>query len=152
MKAFSWNNSSEVLILEISLVLTLSLASFEYHCNDINAIVHRIARIVITTISSTKVKAIVFWGPVPSAWVFDLGTGPRFERFVCWVIDSFKKVSTIYYVFLFLKVIIILHKSSNFRFIYPLFDMINHIFNAYLPNTKFLHIVHLYKNYYIDQS
>ena len=44
-------------ILFISDILTPSLAFDEYHWNDIKAIVHRIARIVITTINSTRVKA-----------------------------------------------------------------------------------------------
>ena len=36
-----------------------SLELVEYHCSDINAIVHKIASIVITTISSTSVKAFL---------------------------------------------------------------------------------------------
>gem|GEM_PF-677546 len=44
-------------IFDKSLNLTLFLVSFEYHCKLINAIVHSIASIVITTISSTRVKA-----------------------------------------------------------------------------------------------
>jgi hypothetical protein len=55
-----WNNSSAVFILETSDILTESLEDALYHCNDINAIVHRIARIVITTISSTRVNAFLF--------------------------------------------------------------------------------------------
>jgi hypothetical protein len=43
-------------ILAISFVLLVFLASAEYHCKEINAIVPRIARIVITTISSTNVE------------------------------------------------------------------------------------------------
>ena len=40
-----------------SLCLIVFLLSFEYHWNDKKAIVQSIARIVITTISSTRVKA-----------------------------------------------------------------------------------------------
>jgi len=38
-------------------ILTLSRAEDEYQLNDINQIVQRIERIVITTINSTRVKA-----------------------------------------------------------------------------------------------
>ena len=44
----------------MSLSLVESLASLEYHCSEIKAIVHRIASIVITTISSTRVNAFLF--------------------------------------------------------------------------------------------
>jgi hypothetical protein len=42
-----------------SLVLLVFLASLLYHCKDIKAIVPKIASIVITTISSTKVNAFL---------------------------------------------------------------------------------------------
>ena len=51
-------NSNQTFIDFISLILTESLEVAEYHCIDINAIVHRIAKIVITTINSTRVKAL----------------------------------------------------------------------------------------------
>jgi hypothetical protein len=54
------NNSKDDFMLFISVNLTLSLESFAYHCIDINAIVHKIANIVMTTINSTKVKALFF--------------------------------------------------------------------------------------------
>jgi len=44
-----WNSSSEVFIADKSEILVESLAVFEYHCNDMKDIVHKIARIVITT-------------------------------------------------------------------------------------------------------
>gem|GEM_PF-647190 len=44
-------------MLLVSEILIESLAFLLYHCNDIKDIVHSIASIVITTISSTKVKA-----------------------------------------------------------------------------------------------
>jgi hypothetical protein len=40
----------------MSETLALSLALFEYHCKLTNAIVHNMANIVITTISSTNVN------------------------------------------------------------------------------------------------
>ena len=40
----------------MSWILTLSLAFAAYHWSDMNAIVHNIAKIVMTTISSTNVK------------------------------------------------------------------------------------------------
>jgi hypothetical protein len=52
--------SSIVTLLKRALTsesLLLSLASAEYHCKEIKAIVPRIANIVTTTISSTNVKA-----------------------------------------------------------------------------------------------
>jgi hypothetical protein len=54
----SENNSRDFLIFETSLTLLLSLACAEYHCSDKNAIVHKIASIIITTISSTRVNAL----------------------------------------------------------------------------------------------
>ena len=41
----------------MSVCLTESLASLLYHCRDMKAIVHSMASIVMTTISSTRVKA-----------------------------------------------------------------------------------------------
>jgi len=59
---FVMNNSKLVCIFHKSVVLTLSLAFLLYHCIDRKAIVHNIDSIVITTISSTNVKAeIVFF-------------------------------------------------------------------------------------------
>ncbi len=52
-------NSSAVFIFDISLTLTLFLDDLEYHWSEIKAIVHRIARIVITTINSTSVNAFL---------------------------------------------------------------------------------------------
>ena len=57
LPASNVNSSSDVLIVLKSLILTLSLDWALYHCKLMNDIVHRIARIVITTISSTNVKA-----------------------------------------------------------------------------------------------
>gem|GEM_PF-1093796 len=54
------NSSRLVLILLMSETLALSLALFEYHCKLINAIVHNMANIVITTISSTNVNPCFF--------------------------------------------------------------------------------------------
>ncbi len=54
-------------MFDTSEILTESLEDALYHWSDMNAIVHRIARIVITTINSTRVKALVLWGPVPCA-------------------------------------------------------------------------------------
>ncbi|MBT3726233.1 hypothetical protein HOG21_00585 [bacterium] len=50
------NNSRLVFILLISDILALSLADVLYHCRLMNAIVHNMANIVITTISSTNVN------------------------------------------------------------------------------------------------
>jgi hypothetical protein len=50
------NISKLVFILLISDILTASLEFAEYDCSDINAIVHKIAKIVITTINSTNVN------------------------------------------------------------------------------------------------
>jgi hypothetical protein len=47
-------------ILFMSASLTESLELAAYHWNDINATVARTARIVITTMSSTSVKALFF--------------------------------------------------------------------------------------------
>jgi len=47
-------------MFETSDILTEFLDDFEYHCNEINAIVHKIAIIVITTINSTRVNAFLF--------------------------------------------------------------------------------------------
>jgi hypothetical protein len=47
-------------ILFISEILVESLASLLNHCSDIKDIVHRIAKIVITTMSSTNVNAFLF--------------------------------------------------------------------------------------------
>ncbi len=46
--AFKWNNSKDVFIFDTSLILTLSLDDLEYQDIEIKAIVHSIARIVIT--------------------------------------------------------------------------------------------------------
>jgi hypothetical protein len=51
---------SHLLILDISVNLVLSLALEDCDEKDKNAIVARIARITITTINSTKVKAELF--------------------------------------------------------------------------------------------
>ena len=64
-QVFKENNSREVLIFFISDTLLVSLEIAEYHWNDIKAIVHRIARIVITTISSTSVKACLLLDMTP---------------------------------------------------------------------------------------
>ena len=52
------------LILFISVSLAQSLAFVEYHPNATNAIVHSIARIVSTTINSTRVKAFLEDSPL----------------------------------------------------------------------------------------
>jgi hypothetical protein len=57
---FRENNSNDFLIFCTSVNLLESLAWAEYHWSDIKAIVHRIARIVITTISSTSVNQDFF--------------------------------------------------------------------------------------------
>jgi hypothetical protein len=54
------DNSSIFSILFMSANLVESLAVSVYHWNDINATVARTANIVITTMSSTKVKAFLF--------------------------------------------------------------------------------------------
>ena len=53
---FILNNSILVFILDISDILTLSLADSLYHCKLTNAIVPKMANIVITTIYSTNVN------------------------------------------------------------------------------------------------
>jgi len=53
-------NHNHVLIVDKSLILTLSLDDALYDCILIYAIVHSIARIVIVTINSTRVKAFLF--------------------------------------------------------------------------------------------
>ena len=55
----SLNNSKEDLILFISVILVEFLASAEYHCRLKKAIVQRIESIVIETINSTRVKALL---------------------------------------------------------------------------------------------
>ncbi|MDR2640213.1 MAG: hypothetical protein LBC61_02540 [Candidatus Peribacteria bacterium] len=46
-----------VIKLLASETLLLSLASIVNHCIEIKAIIHKIAKIVITTINSTSIKA-----------------------------------------------------------------------------------------------
>jgi len=53
-------SSSDVFIVDKSEILAESLDCSEYHCNEINAIVQRIANIVITTINSTNVNPFLF--------------------------------------------------------------------------------------------
>jgi hypothetical protein len=48
------------LILFKSEILVTSLALLLYQANDVNAIVHKIAKIAITTINSTNVKPKLF--------------------------------------------------------------------------------------------
>jgi hypothetical protein len=55
--ATAWRNSSHFLMFVVSDNLTESLAEPDCDEKDRNAIVARIARITITTISSTRVKA-----------------------------------------------------------------------------------------------
>jgi hypothetical protein len=57
---FNKYNSKPFSIFAKSVNLTESLASLEYQLKEINHIVQRIANIVITTISSTNVKAFIF--------------------------------------------------------------------------------------------
>jgi len=56
IQALIEKSSNQVSIFFISDTLTLSLASLLYHCIAKNAMVQSIARIAITTMSSTKVK------------------------------------------------------------------------------------------------
>ena len=53
---WSVKSSSDFLIFHISDILLESRAFAAYHWSDMNAIVHNIAKIVMTTISSTNVK------------------------------------------------------------------------------------------------
>ncbi len=57
---FAWYNWIHVLICHKSVILLLSLEALLYHCSDMNQMVHSIVNIVITTISSTKVKPFLF--------------------------------------------------------------------------------------------
>jgi hypothetical protein len=59
--ATAWRNSSHFLIFVVSDNLTESLALHDWDEKERNAIVARIARITITTISSTRVKAENFF-------------------------------------------------------------------------------------------
>lgn len=59
--AFSLYSCSQVNIVFTVVTLTESLEVWVCLLNDTNPIVARMARIVITIISSTKVKAFLFW-------------------------------------------------------------------------------------------
>ena len=59
-QCFTLYSSSTFVILLRSANLVESLALSAYHWNDMNATVARTARIVITTMSSTSVKAFLF--------------------------------------------------------------------------------------------
>jgi hypothetical protein len=48
------------LIFQTSDILFVSLASLAYHCKEVNAIVHRMAKMVITTMSSTRVNHFLY--------------------------------------------------------------------------------------------